>query len=102
MYWNIFRIVFSGHIVSPSHVKAVLTEVKSLKNVCKEMDYFDSDNAADSDDFVDKVTIFWVNKNHKWYQLKTILMKCNEREATCHVEWLETYNRKGNSINSEY
>ena len=76
----------------------MLTEVKNLKNVCKEMDYSDSNNFDDvnSNDFVDKVATFWLNKNHKWYQLKIILMKCNELEAVCHVEWLETYNREGN------
>ena len=62
------------------------------------MDYSDSNNFdnADSADCVDKVATFWANKNQQWCHLKTILIKCNEIEAVCHVEWLETHNREGN------
>ena len=78
----------------------MLTEVKNLKTVSKEMDYSDSDNFnnADSADWVDKIATFWANKNQQWCHLKTILIKCNEIEAACHVEWLETHNREGRFI----
>ena len=78
----------------------MLTEVKNLKTVCKEMVYSDSNNFdnADSTDCVDKVTTFWVNKNQPWCRLRTILRKCNELEAASHVEWLETHNQEGNFI----
>ena len=87
----------SGHEVSLSHVMAVLKRVKKFREVARAMEYpeeVDSDN-ADSEDFIGKVATFWVTKNDQWYQLKEILTKCNEWEAVCHVEWLESYNHEG-------
>ena len=86
-----------GHQVSPSTVKTVLTKVKNLKTVYKEMDYNEVID-FDSADCVDKVVEFWVKKSHKWCELKAILMTCNEVEAVSHVEWLESYNQEGTFI----
>ena len=72
----------------------MLKEVKNLKAVSTEMKYSEEED-ADSVDYIDKVAAFWVKISYNWLQLKDILITYNELKAVCHVEWLESYNRKG-------
>ena len=97
----IYLILCIGHKMTMSSVVAVLSEVKDLNAVAEAMnmpyelsrDIFT--DSAEMEETVGRVSMFWLQGNHSWRQLKGILQSCHERKALELNNTMELYNHEG-------